>query len=81
MPSQFQPYYPHPFQQAATASARGGQAAAGSKGGSPLDQLIKAIGQQKQNAAAQQLMTDPDPDWLYTNATPAAVTASPASYY
>ena len=82
MPSQFQPYYPHPLQQAATASARGGQqAAASSKGDSPLDQLIKAIGQQRQNAAAQQLMTDPDPDWLYTDATPAAVAASPASYY
>ena len=81
MPSQFQPYYPHPLQQTVTASARGGQAATGSKGGSPLDQLIKAIGQQKQNAAAQQLMTDPDPDWLYTDATPAAVAASPASYY
>ena len=81
MPSQFQPYYPHPLPQAVTASARGGQAASDSKGGSPLDQLIKAIGQQKQNAAAQQLMTDPDPDWLYTNATPAAVAASPASYY
>ena len=80
MPSQFQPYYPHPLQQAATASARG-QQASDSKGGSPLDQLIKAIGQQRQNAAAQQLMTDPDPDWLYTDATPAAVAASPASYY
>jgi hypothetical protein len=79
MPSQFQPYYPHPFQQAA-ASASGGKTA-DSKGGSPLDQLLKAIGQARQNQAAQQLMTDPDPDWLYTDAQPAAVAASPASYY
>ena len=79
MPSQFQPYYPRPPQPAAAAPAAG--KTSDSKGGSPLDQLIKAIGQQKQNAAAQQLMTDPDPDWLYTDATPAAVAASPASYY
>jgi hypothetical protein len=82
MPSQFKPYYPTPPRPAAQAApaASGGQAD-GSKGGSPLDQLLKAIGQQRQNAAAQQLMTDPDPDWLYTDATPAAVAASPASYY
>lgn len=80
MPSQFQPYYPRPPQPAAAAAPAAGKAS-DSKGGSPLDQLLKAIGQQKQNAAAQQLMTDPDPDWLYTNATPAAVAASPASYY
>jgi hypothetical protein len=79
MPSQFQPFYPHPPQPAAT-PASGGKAS-DSKGGNPLDQLMKAIGQQKQNAAAQQLMSDPDPDWLYTDATPAAVAASPASYY
>lgn len=77
MPSQFQPYYPHPLQQAAASS--GGKS--GSQGGSSLDQLIKAIGQARQNQAAQQLMTDPDPDWLYTGAQPAAVAASPASYY
>ena len=79
MPSQFKPYYPNPPQPAA-ASASGGKAS-DSKGGSPLDQLLKAIGQQRQNAAAQQLMADPDPDWLYTGAQPAAVAASPASYY
>ena len=80
MPSQFQPYYPRPPQPAAAAAPASGKSS-DSKGGSPLDQLLKAIGQQKQNAAAQQLMTDPDPDWLYTDATPAAVAASPASYY
>jgi hypothetical protein len=78
MPSQFQPYYPHPFQAAASSS---GGKTSDSKGGSPLDQLVKAIQQQRQTQAAQQLMTDPDPDWLYTGAQPAAVAASPASYY
>jgi hypothetical protein len=82
MPSQFQPYYPRAVQTAAAAKqAAGGNAAAGGQSKSPISALIQAIGQQRQNAAAQQLMADPDPDWLYTDATPAAVAASPASYY
>ena len=80
MPSQFQPYYPHPFQQAVAQKAA--TAASGGKqdAGLPIDKLMQAIQQQK---AANALANDPDPDWLYTdpNAQPAAVAASPASYY
>ena len=57
MPSQFQPYYPRPPQPAA-AAASGGKTS-DSKGGSPLDQLIKAIQKQK---AGQQLLDQPPDD-------------------
>lgn len=73
MPSQFQPNYPHPLvQQAAQAQAAGGGSAVKS-----LGDLAQAI----QKARAAQTLTnqqgDPDPDWLYTGASPSA----PGSYY
>jgi len=80
MPSQFQPYYPRSPYQAkaapASSSASGQQAA-----GLPIDKIIQAIQQQKQNAAANALLNDPDPDWLYTDAQPAAVGQTTGSYY
>ena len=95
MPSQFQPYYPHPPQPAAAPAARG-QQASDSKGGIPLDQLLKAIQKQK---AGQQLLDQP-PDDLGTladegliaqiNQSPSAIdnlgvlndeSLIPASYY
>ena len=82
MPSQFQPYYPsRPITRPVVRgnAATGGQQAAGGQGaGLPIDKLIQAIQQQK---AAQQLANDPDPDWLYTDAQPAAVGQTPGSYY
>ena len=81
MPSQFQPYYPRSPQRIVAARQPSGQQAAGGQGaGLPIDKLIQAIQQQK---AAQQLASDPDPDWLYTqpDASPAAVAQTPGSYY
>ena len=80
MPSQFQPYYPRSSTPPATAAK---QATSGQGAGLPVDKLIQAIQQYKQNQAAQALANDPDPDWLYTQpaASPTAVGQSPASYY